>query len=592
MAKENTHIKTFLPTLFLFIILLAALLLRSLFLDSIPHGFGWDEAGYAYNAYSLLKTGKDEWSQSFPIFLRSYDDFKPALYSYLLVPVFAIFGKSIAASRIVIGILSVISIFAFERFVYAATKKRAVSLTAAALMAITPWHIQFSRMAMADPMLSFSFLMIGCWLWMSDHPKVKALGAVSFILSMYTYNASRIFIPAIIGMYILIYHLRPSLTPFIKRYYAALIILFLGVCAVGYLMLFTVIGKRAKDVSIFKITLSVQDQINESMFRDIALMTPATRLFDNKIAGWVPFLAGQYMSHFSPKNLFISDTQNTRHSFPLYGNLLIICAPFILFGLIQSKNRGKPYILFLFWLVLAPLAATFADETPHAGRTLILLPPFLFFASLGIHEAIFFFKKRWVKIFVLCFICLAVLYNGMLYVHDYYLYYPEMSEMAWQGEMKEPVEFAFAHKDQYERTYITDKFGQTYMFYVWYNNIHPKDLQAFKKDFAKTGEKETSFHMYGNVGFVPITDGMFSCMLSDSRKSLIIVDKDLMKETLKPVYTFYEFNRFHEKKPTMAAYENTTLTKEQKTQYKASCLSQKDTFSYYRPDFDTLEVGK
>ena len=79
-------------------------------IDKIPSGFYVDEASVAYNARSIVETGKDEYGKSFPVILRSYDDYKPALYAYLIIPFMYLFGLNIFSVRIVSAIFGVIAI--------------------------------------------------------------------------------------------------------------------------------------------------------------------------------------------------------------------------------------------------------------------------------------------------------------------------------------------------------------------------------------------------------------------------------------------------------------------------------------------------
>lgn len=48
-----------------------------------PPGFFCDETSIGYNAYSILMTGKDEHSISFPVFFKAFSDFKNPVYIYL-----------------------------------------------------------------------------------------------------------------------------------------------------------------------------------------------------------------------------------------------------------------------------------------------------------------------------------------------------------------------------------------------------------------------------------------------------------------------------------------------------------------------------
>ena len=75
----------------IFLILLLAFVVRFYKLGSFP-ALNADEAAIGYNAYSLLETGKDEHGNSWPIHFQSFNDFKPGLYFYLVLPFVRFFG--------------------------------------------------------------------------------------------------------------------------------------------------------------------------------------------------------------------------------------------------------------------------------------------------------------------------------------------------------------------------------------------------------------------------------------------------------------------------------------------------------------------
>src|SRR3989344_4678479 len=78
----------------LLLIILFAAYLRLYQLGNVPPSLDWDEVSLAYNAKALLETGKDEYGNSWPITIRSFNDYKPALYTYSLIPLFAVFGTA------------------------------------------------------------------------------------------------------------------------------------------------------------------------------------------------------------------------------------------------------------------------------------------------------------------------------------------------------------------------------------------------------------------------------------------------------------------------------------------------------------------
>src|SRR5438874_1717900 len=86
--------------LILILIVFLASILRFWNLGSVPPSLEWDEAALGYNAYSLLHTGRDEYGTLLPLNLKSFGDYKPAVYAYLDVPFVAIFGLNEFAVRL------------------------------------------------------------------------------------------------------------------------------------------------------------------------------------------------------------------------------------------------------------------------------------------------------------------------------------------------------------------------------------------------------------------------------------------------------------------------------------------------------------
>ena len=81
-------------------IIFLALALRLYRLAEFPTGLNADEAAIGYNAYSLLETGKDEFGHPWPINFQSFNDWKPGLYFYLVLPLVKILGLNEWAVRL------------------------------------------------------------------------------------------------------------------------------------------------------------------------------------------------------------------------------------------------------------------------------------------------------------------------------------------------------------------------------------------------------------------------------------------------------------------------------------------------------------
>src|SRR3989344_3335383 len=136
------------------IIILAAGL-RFYQLGSNPPSLDWDEASLGYNAYSIIRTGADEYGNAFPLLsIRSFNDYKPPMYVYSLIPSLLLFGKTDFAVRFpsaLAGTLTVLVTYFLAKELFRRSleirnsKLEIVPLLSAALLAISPWHLQFSR---------------------------------------------------------------------------------------------------------------------------------------------------------------------------------------------------------------------------------------------------------------------------------------------------------------------------------------------------------------------------------------------------------------------------------------------------------------
>src|SRR3989344_6073268 len=129
------------------IIIILSAVLRLVALDKFPNGFTGDEAQQGYSAYSIFKTGKDEWGELLPLFPRGFGDYKPPLYTYLTVPSVGLLGLNVLAVRLpaaLAGILAVLIVYFLTKELL---KNQKIALWASFLLAINPWHIQISRTA-------------------------------------------------------------------------------------------------------------------------------------------------------------------------------------------------------------------------------------------------------------------------------------------------------------------------------------------------------------------------------------------------------------------------------------------------------------
>src|SRR3972149_12075819 len=96
-------------------LILAAILILSVLLRFWRFGdypaLNADEAAIGYNAYALLETGKDEHGNLWPIHFQSFNDYKPGLYFYLVLPFVKVLGLNEWAVRIPGAFLGVATVY-------------------------------------------------------------------------------------------------------------------------------------------------------------------------------------------------------------------------------------------------------------------------------------------------------------------------------------------------------------------------------------------------------------------------------------------------------------------------------------------------
>ena len=141
--NKNLKIYQF-SEIYLLGIILLAFTIRILFLENIPNGFFPDEASNAYDAYSILNTLQDQYGEFLPAYFKSANDYREGLYIYLLVPFIKIFGLNVFGSRIASAVIGTLTVLVLYYLVKEILNQR-FALLSALFLALSPWHIHFSR---------------------------------------------------------------------------------------------------------------------------------------------------------------------------------------------------------------------------------------------------------------------------------------------------------------------------------------------------------------------------------------------------------------------------------------------------------------
>jgi 4-amino-4-deoxy-L-arabinose transferase-like glycosyltransferase len=469
--------KTISKKIFLIIFILT-LLLRFYKLGIIPSGLDWDEVSNAYNAYSILKTGHDEYNNFLPLYNRSFDDYKPPLYMYLEVPSVAIFGLTPFAARLPSALLGSLSTIVIYLFVKRLFKKENLALVAMALAAISPWQLQFSRVGfeanigLFTAVASFTLLLYSLAL---DKEKMTTkkiiiflLSAIFFGLSFYSYHAERIFVPLLFSVTAIIY--KKELLKFPKKYLAVFVIL--GIIIVAPFFIFSpkqAISQRFQETS----SKSQIKEIKKSIkFIEEDSSSRVAKIAHNRRITILQGYLQNYFANLDINYLFVKGDDNLRHHLENMGMLYLIELPFLLYGAyIAIREKSRPVIFIMSWLFLSPIAAAPTDVAPHAIRSYTLVIALEIFIAIAIIDI--YYKIKWKKVYLtlaLCGFCISL----FSYLENYYIHYPHDQSSWWQYGYLQAVAKTQELKSQYNKIYIDPSVEQAYIFWLFGTKFNPE----------------------------------------------------------------------------------------------------------------------
>lgn len=456
------------PIIILFLILLLTFAIRFVQLPNLPNGFSQDEAQPGYTAYSILKTGKDEWGVDFPLTPRGLGDFKAPLYTYILIPSIAVFGLNEFAVRFpsaIFGVLLCLGIFLLVKELW---KDKPFALIAAFLVAISPWAIQFSRVGW-EGSLSLALLVYGIWFFVRglSTPYNLFISATIFGLSLYSYHSLRVFVVLFLGTLLIIYrqHLKKLKNPLILS--GLILAIFITPLIIYKDQTLT----RAADVSIFNPTddfMSMYIQQSHSKW-----IPPMGKLFHNKVTFVSNKFLENYLSYYSLPFLFTSGRSDSSY-LNLSGFALFYFweLPLIILGLVVLfLKKVKHRWLIFAWLVLAPLPAALSKDSGSVFRAAIFLPVLTIISAYGLTQVFKFFKDFRIKLSILALMSLSFLF----FINFYFMDLPYLKLGDMQFGFKEVVDYTNkSGKD----IIFSRNHSNPQAFVAFYTQIPPQDYQA------------------------------------------------------------------------------------------------------------------
>src|SRR5260221_2078674 len=487
------------------LILLAALFLRIYKIDSNPPGLTPDEASLGYNAYSILKTGKDEYGSFLPLIFKSFGDYKPGLYIYLTVPTVATLGLNETAVRLPSVISGVITVYLVYLVVKELFRKERLALISLFVAATNPWLIYFSRGAW-EVNVALALTLAGVYFFLKSFSKPKLLVAAAafFGLTLLDYQGAKLSTGIVIAILGILYWKQVLKLPF--KYLTTAFIVGLVFSLPIILSLFSGQGGRLTVFSVF--SYPRPDTYLQAFLKEANVQKGSIvyDLFYNEPLNFFRGIAGRFFNHFSGRFLFFGgDWANPRHTPPYQGVLIIGDIIFLAMGTVALlKNKiTKETAFVLLWLLLAPLPAILSRDQVHAVRSFQLSIPLIIIIAFGVNYLLENFRKIFI---VIIFGVYALTY--IYFLDSYFVHQPIHNSQYWQYGYKQMVEKITPIQKNYKEVIVQQSYDQPYIFFLFFQKYDPVKWQ--KQAYLKQDNGL-------DVGHVEKLDNICFCAIDWSR---------------------------------------------------------------------------
>lgn len=498
-----------------------------------------DEAAIGYNAYSLILTGHDEHGNAWPIHFQSFNDYKPGLYFYLVLPFVKFFGLNTLAVRIpgaALGVLSVLMIYLLVKELF---KEERFALISAFFLAISPWHLQFSRGGWEVNVATF-FTILGVWLFLKALKKpgvlTFSLAFLPIILSLYTYHAPRVVAPLLVLGLIIIYwqELSKNIKPFLIACGISLILLL----PLGRDLLSSNTFSRVAGVGLFA-DLGPINRINEQ--RGEHGNTLFGKLIHNKVVNYGLAFAENWAAHYSGSFLFVSGDAVQRNAVPETGEMYLFDILFVAVGFVFIiRNFDKRWKFIILWLIVAPIASALTFQAPNALRAQNMVVPLIIISAFGAVNLLRWFQKKNLKLVIWLFV-IFITWQFARYEYIYWVHMAKKYPFSSQYGVKELVEYISQNESKYQKIYVTDKYDQPYILFLFYLKYPP---QLFQGNHVLTVRDQFGFSTVRDFGKFHFEIVDFGLVLSQHNNILVAAAPDEVPKGVNIIKKIYGENGY------------------------------------------------
>lgn len=444
-----------------------------------------DEAAIGYNAYSILKTGKDEWGINFPLAFKSFGDYKMPGYIYASILPIRLFGLkpfSVRFISILSGILSVVLIYFLSLQLFKLLKlptliSKRLSFLCSLLLLFNPWHLYFSRVGF-EANLNLSLLLLGmtAFLYGLEKRKLLVVSALAFGLALYVYSSAFIFLPFFLLAFFFIF--KKSLLSK-KDFWIFISIMIFFVLAIHATWSVWQVSLAKANVTIFSDNYLI-DKFNHDRWQVFSHSPLEAKLFFNKYFYFSKILLKNYLATFSVKFLLTGSNFHPWHQLAGIGNFYYFDIFFLILGmfwLIKKKNFQAKWLL-LGWFFTAPLPSAITVDAPHSTRLLQILPVIEIISVLGVYQLYLWIKnkKKLFKILISFFVLFVYFSQIIFLLKTYFGENYILPPQPLLAKIDEAIDYVNKH-DKDRLVIFSRPLDFPYIYVAFYTKFNPELFQ-------------------------------------------------------------------------------------------------------------------
>lgn len=461
------------PGYLLLIIVLIAAILRLYRLGTLPTGFIPEEVSTGWNAYSILKTGRDEWNKRFPLVFQESGGNKLPLSSYLTVPSVALFGLNEFAVRLptaAAGIFAIFLTFIASKEFFKSTK---ISLLSSLFLAINPWHIAMSRYAV-ETNLGIPLFLLGLILFLKSLKKPIYLipSVVVFSLTFMTYYNYVVFTSLFLCSTIFIYRKWLHSLP-VRKYSVLSLSLFL-IIIFPSVVVPSLVTRYNQVTSIESIAQSNRINVQRGACQSV-YPSVLCRIVYNKISDKIVSLSKNIINHYSTTIHYVDGSSLGLSGMPKeWGFFHIHEFVLIILGAVFLISTRRLHPLMIVWLTIFAVPSALASPA-HIWRMMTLLPLPQLFVAAGFYHGLL---KRYRLIVVV--VGLVIGFSVARFWADYTGVFPYTQSANSYYGFREMYAYLDTIDEEYSYVGIVPSglgFRQLYIYYLFYAKYDPRLYQ-------------------------------------------------------------------------------------------------------------------